>query len=174
MGRFRNGPGSRSRIDVVLAAERHAYRSHAGAWDRGFQCRDRQPGSRGVLFRVGAGPMAAAIHPPWPWRDEKLRLPHRTDHAGIVAQRTPVNDPPPQPSPTRGEGFFEASATGSTPPFFETNQVFIGPASNSRDFETAGRVCWQRLFYMLGLVRVLRGPRRGRADMVSSMRVTLR
>jgi hypothetical protein len=42
---------------------------------------------------------------PWPWGVKKLRLPHRTDHAGIVAQRPPVTDPPPQPSPTRGEGF---------------------------------------------------------------------
>jgi hypothetical protein len=39
------------------------------------------------------------------WRDEKLRLPHRTDHAGIVARRSPVNDPPPNPPPQGGRAF---------------------------------------------------------------------
>jgi hypothetical protein len=85
------------------------------------------------------------------WRDEKLASPHRTDHAGIVARRPPVNDPPPQPSPTRGEGFFEASATGSMPPFFETKtlatitanlpdqlQLFISPAQGREAREADG------------------------------------
>jgi hypothetical protein len=55
------------------------------------------PGPADSPHGTRQGGSAGASH----WGDEKLRLPRRTDHAGIVAQRTSVKDPPPQPSPTR-------------------------------------------------------------------------
>jgi hypothetical protein len=46
----------------------------------------------------------------------------RADHAGLVALRTPANDPPPNPPPQGGRAL-GTSAPGATPPAFETKTL---------------------------------------------------
>ena len=82
------------------------------------------------------------------WRDEKLELSRPTAPSSLVSWQSALRRPPPQPSPTRGEGFLgslseDVPENGVPQPSPTRGEGFLGDSTLSKCHRQRTLVSWQ-------------------------------